>query len=50
MPYPTPLIWIGSWHSPAGLLLDGFHVWDRAGAWVGVYTNHSKARAHTQNL
>lgn len=46
MPYPTPIIWIGTWSTPVGLLLDGFHVWDRTGRWVGVYTTHSKAVAH----
>lgn len=46
MPYPTPLIWIGSWRTPAGLLLDGFHVWNRAGEWIGVYPTLSRAKAH----
>lgn len=46
MPYPNPLIWIGTWPSPAGLMFYGFHVWDRAGEWVGVYPTHSKALAH----
>jgi len=46
MQYPTPLIWIGTWPTPTGLMLDGFHVWNRAGEWIGVYPTHTKARAH----
>jgi len=43
--YPSTLVWRGVWKTPLGLLLDGFHVWDRYGRWVGCYKTQSRAVA-----
>lgn len=40
-----PLVWLGTWRTPAGLPLCGFHVWDELGCWVGVYKTWSRASA-----
>ena len=29
-------------------MLEGFHVWNKDGGWVGVYETHSRAQAHTR--
>lgn len=44
--YPSNLVWLGTWPTPQGLVMDGFHVWDRDGTWVGVYRTYSRAKAH----
>ena len=44
--YPSALVWCGVWRSPRGLSLDGFHLWDRRGKWVGCYKTRSRALAH----
>jgi len=44
-PYPSPLVWWGLWKSPHGLPLQGHHVWDAWGRWVGVYESHRRAEA-----
>lgn len=44
-PYPSPLIWHGTWPSPTGLMLNGFHVWNCMGQWVGVYHTCHRASA-----
>jgi hypothetical protein len=46
--YRSYIVWLGTWESKGGLYLNGFHVWDKNGEWVGVYETHSRARAHTQ--
>ena len=43
--YPSPLVWGGVWTTPTGLSLDGFHLWDRRGRWVGCYKTRSRATA-----
>jgi hypothetical protein len=43
--YAAPLVWLGTWPSPTGLMLNGFHVWDREGQWVGVYDTCHRASA-----
>ena len=44
-PYPSPLVWLGTWKTPAGLSFNGFHVWARSGQWVGVYNTFARATA-----
>ena len=34
--------------TPAGLMLNGFHVWD-SGSWVGVYQSYTRARAELES-
>lgn len=46
--YPSPLVWLGTWRTPEGLLIDGFHVWDVQGKWVGVYKSSSRAKAEAK--
>lgn len=41
--YETTLVWYGTWQTPQGLSLDGFHVWDIQGRWVGVYKTFKRA-------
>ena len=48
--YPSYLVWLGTWKSNAGLILEGFHVWDESGEWVGVYGTYSRAYAHTRSV
>ena len=43
--YPSPLVWCGVWETPTGLVIDGFHLWNRKGAWIGVYHTYSRAVA-----
>jgi len=46
--YPTPLVWFGIWRTPTGLIMQGFHVWNKHGFWHGVYKtcNRASAEAH----
>ena len=44
--YAKPLVWFGSWNNDQGLKLQGFHVWNKAGKWVGCY--HTKTRAEVE--
>lgn len=46
--YPNPLVWLGTWKTPEGLWLDGFHVWDMCGRWIGVYRSSSRAQAEAR--
>lgn len=46
--YPSPLVWLGTWRTPGGLLIDGFHVWDVMGKWVGVYRSCTRAKAEAR--
>jgi hypothetical protein len=48
--YPTPLVWFGTWESPEGLFLQGYHVWDRMGKWIGVYQSICRAVAESAGL
>jgi len=48
--YPSYLVWLGTWRSTGGLMLEGFHVWDRRGEWIGVYDTYSRAHAHTRSV
>ena len=48
--YPSPLVWLGTWTTPSGLGLNGFHVWDRVGDWRGVYQTRSRAAAEASRL
>lgn len=41
--YPTPLVWLGTWSIAGGMCVNGFHVWDRFGNWVGVYQTSRRA-------
>ena len=45
-PYSKPLVWFGSWKNGQGLKLQGFHVWNKRGEWVGCY--HTQTRAHVE--
>jgi hypothetical protein len=46
--YSGSIVWLGVWETPEGLSINGFHVWDRYGEWVGVYPTHSKAVFHSR--
>lgn len=41
--FDAPLVWYGTWNTPNGMRLNGFHVWDMSGRWVGVYKTQSRA-------
>jgi hypothetical protein len=41
--YANPLVWYGVWDSPQGLSFLGFHVWNAAGVWRGVYKTFTRA-------
>ena len=43
--YASPLVWFGIWKTPLGLIMQGFHVWNRLGAWHGVYKTCGRATA-----
>ena len=43
--YPSTLVWLGTWKTPHGLILNGFHVWCKQGTWKGVYNSFFRARA-----
>ena len=43
--YSSPLVWFGIWETPGGLVIQGFHVWNRFGGWHGVYKTCSRAGA-----
>ena len=42
--YAHNLIWHGTWLTPTGLRLLGFHLWDSNGVWVGVYSSATRAK------
>ena len=42
--YASTLVWYGVWPSPRGLSFLGFHVWDKRGDWIGVYSTKSRAK------
>ena len=48
-PFPTPLIWTGA-HKVKDLVLEGHHLWDRAGHWVGCYKTATRASAELRSL
>lgn len=41
--YAKPLVWLGTWKTPQGLIFNGFHVWCRKGNWRGVYSSCRRA-------
>ena len=47
--YPSALVWNGIWETPDGLCIDGFHLWDRRGRWVGVYKTFSRATSEASH-
>jgi len=48
--YPSPLVWFGIWETPAGLIVCGFHVWNKNGYWHGVYKTCTRATAEAYNM
>ena len=43
--YPSVLVWFGIWQTPNGLIVSGFHIWDKNGFWHGVYKTGTRAAA-----
>jgi hypothetical protein len=39
----------GTYYTPTGLLLSGFHLY-RAGKWIGTYATRSRANAEAKSL
>jgi hypothetical protein len=50
MLYECPLIWYGTWETPDGLKLAGFHLWDKLGRWAGVYRTATRAFAESKSV
>lgn len=50
MLYNSPLVWLGVWCTPAGHILNAFHVWDKDGLWKGSYATYNRARAEAKLL
>ena len=44
------MIKFGTYRVPSGLVLNGFHVWNPAGKWAGVYQSQARASAELNNL
>jgi|15BtaG_2_1085339.scaffolds.fasta_scaffold00310_20 hypothetical protein len=40
----------GTYTTPAGLTLRGFHVFDSKGVWYGVYQTETRAAAHLRRV
>lgn len=49
-PYSCPLVWLGNWATPMGLVFHGFHLWDHNGVWRGVYRTQSRAHAEARSV
>lgn len=43
--YESTLVWLGTWKTPQGLILNGFHVWCKKGIWQGVYKSFFRANS-----
>lgn len=48
--YPTPLIWLGTWKISKDKALNGYHVWNQKGLWIGVYKTKIRASAEARQL
>jgi len=51
--FPTPLVVVGAYeiHHPWGAyFLDGHHLWDRMGVWIGCYKTATRAHAEVRSL
>ena len=48
--YKSSLVWLGTWETPGGLLLNGFHLWDKTGHWQGVYKTCARANVEASSL